>query len=74
MNRARPVVLRIHNNQLELLAFKHPKDGVQLVKGGIKTDESLENACIQEQEEESGIQAQAVKRLGLWDANSKGQV
>jgi 8-oxo-dGTP pyrophosphatase MutT (NUDIX family) len=74
MNRACPVVLRIKNNQLELLAFKHPKGGNQLVKGNIKKGEPLEHACIRELEEESGIQAQVVRELGIWDANFKNQV
>ena len=74
MNKACPVILRLHNNQLELLAFDHPNKGHQLVKGGIKSGESLENACIRELEEESGIQAQVVKQLGTWEANFKNQV
>jgi len=36
MNRACPIVLRNNNSNFELLAFKHPKSGNQLVKGGIK--------------------------------------
>ena len=74
MNKACPVVLRLNNNQLELLVFTHPTKGNQLVKGGIKKGESLENACIRELEEESGIQAQVVKQLGQWEANFKNQV
>ncbi|MDJ0832995.1 MAG: NUDIX domain-containing protein [Gammaproteobacteria bacterium] len=74
MNKACPVVLRLINNQLHLLAFKHPEAGNQLVKGGIKKAESLERACVRELEEESGLQASVVKRLGIWDANFKNQV
>ena len=74
MNRACPVVLRNKNNQLELLAFKHPKGGSQLVKGNIKKGESLESACIRELEEESGIQAQVVRQIGVWDSNFKNQI
>jgi len=74
MNKACPVVLRHNNNQLELLAFKHPEAGNQLVKGGVKKGEQLESACIRELEEESGIQAQVVRRLGIWDSNFKNQV
>lgn len=74
MNKACPVVLRINNNKLELLAFKHPKTGNQLVKGGIKNAEKLEEACIRELQEESGIQAQVVKQLGVWESNYKNQV
>jgi ADP-ribose pyrophosphatase YjhB (NUDIX family) len=74
MNRACPVVLRHKNNALELLAFKHPTKGIQLAKGGIKKGESLENACIRELEEESGINGMVVKQLGVIDVNFKDQV
>ena len=74
MNKACPVVLRHNNNKLELLAFKHPNAGNQLVKGNIKKGERLENACIRELTEESGIQAQVVKHLGIWEPNFKNQI
>ncbi len=74
MNKACPVILRYNNNELELLAFKHPNAGNQLVKGGIKKGEHLDNACIRELQEESGIQAQVVKQLGAWEANFKNQI
>jgi 8-oxo-dGTP pyrophosphatase MutT (NUDIX family) len=74
MNKACPVVLRIKDNKLELLAFKHPEAGNQLVKGNIKKGEHLDNACIRELEEESGIQAQVVKQLGIWEPGFKNQV
>jgi 8-oxo-dGTP pyrophosphatase MutT (NUDIX family) len=74
MNRACPVVLRKNNNQLELLAFKHPKGGNQLVKGNTEKGEKLEPACVRELEEESGLQAEVVRYLGTWDADFKNQV
>jgi len=74
MNRACPIVLRNNNNQLELLAFKHPKGRSQLVKGKLNTGESLEDACARELEEESGLKAENVRPLGIWDANFKNQV
>jgi 8-oxo-dGTP pyrophosphatase MutT (NUDIX family) len=74
MNRACPVVLRHNNNSLDLLAFKHPEAGKQLVKGNIETGEPLDQACARELEEESGIQAQPVRHLGIWNANFKNQV
>lgn len=74
MNKACPVVLRIKNNQLELLAFKHPEGDFQLVKGSIKKGEPLESACIRELAEESGLQAQVAKQLGTWEAGFKNQV
>ena len=74
MNRACPVVLRNKNDQFELLVFKHPEAGIQLVKGNIKKGEQLDRACVRELEEESGIQAQVVRQLGIWDSNFKNQV
>jgi len=74
MNRACPIVLRNNNDQLELLAFKHPKGRSQLVKGNIEKGEHVEDACVRELEEESGLHAQVVKPLGVWDANFKDQV
>ena len=74
MNRACPVVLRHNNNQLELLAFKHPEGGNQLVKGNIEPGEPLDSACVRELAEESGVQAEVVRQLGVWDANFKDQV
>ena len=74
MNRACPVVLRNNNDQLELLAFKHPNGGNQLVKGNIEKGEELESACVRELEEESGIQAEVVRYLGSWDPHFKNQL
>ena len=74
MNRACPVVLRKNNDRLELLAFKHPEGGNQLVKGNIEKNESLDNACVRELAEESGVKAEVVRHLGVWDANFKDQV
>ncbi len=74
MNKACPVVLRHKNNTLELLAFEHPTEGNQLVKGGIKKGEPIESACIRELKEESGIDAQVVRQLGIWEPNFKNQI
>ena len=47
MNKACPVILRVNqNNELEILAFKHPMAGNQLVKGTIEDGETLEQACV----------------------------
>lgn len=74
MNKACPVVLRNNTHGLELLAFKHPKAGNQLVKGGIKKGETLEQASVRELQEESGLVASPVRQLGVWDANFKNQI
>ncbi len=49
-----PVVFRDASMQ-QILAFEHPKAGVQLVKGGIEPGESVRAAALRELAEESGI-------------------
>lgn len=73
MNKACPIVIAKHNDQRRILVFKHPLEGVQLVKGGIKKGEKLEHACERELAEESGIQAKAVRCLGSWKPGFKKQ-
>lgn len=59
-----PIVLR-RNEKLEILAFRHPRAGSQLVKGTWEDGESGEEAALRELAEESGIEnAVAVKPLG----------
>ena len=59
-----PVVLR-RREELEILAFRHPRAGTQLVKGTWEFGESGEDASLRELAEESGIEnASVVKALG----------
>lgn len=53
--KACPVVLREAADRLEILAFRHPSAGKQLVKGTIEFGESAEAAALRELQEESGI-------------------
>ena len=55
MNKVCPVILRKNNNILEILLFKHPTAGIQLVKGTIEKSEPVFQAAIRELYEESGI-------------------
>ncbi|WHP05623.1 MULTISPECIES: NUDIX hydrolase [Acinetobacter] len=57
MKKAVPVVVRNHGQGLEILAFRHPLAGTQLVKGTIEQDEQYEHAAIRELFEESGLVA-----------------
>tara|TARA_R110002072_G_scaffold36301_4_gene107012 strand:- start:2501 stop:2917 length:417 start_codon:yes stop_codon:yes gene_type:complete len=63
-NKACPVVLRRVSSGVELLAFKHPLAGCQLVKGTVETDENLPAACSRELFEESGIIAKSGRFIG----------
>ncbi len=49
-----PIVIR-RRDSLELLAFRHPLAGSQLVKGTLEDDEEPECAALRELAEESGI-------------------
>ncbi|MBJ9957097.1 NUDIX hydrolase [Acinetobacter courvalinii] len=58
MKKVVPVILRHKNHGLEILAFRHPLAGFQLVKGTIEKDEQYEQAAIRELFEESGAIAE----------------
>ena len=74
MNKACPVIIRAKNNKSEVLAFIHPLAGKQLIKGTITPSETLEEACTRELEEESGLVARAIKKLGVWSTHYENQV
>ena len=57
-----PIVARMGVNGLEILAFKHPVTGLQVVKGGIKESEKPQNAAERELLEESGIKSLGIPR------------
>lgn len=72
-NKACPVVLR-HSTELEILAFRHPLAGLQLVKGTVEAGESTATAAVRELAEEAGLQAGESGCLGLWHSGFCGQV
>lgn len=60
-----PVILRQHNHSWQILAFRHPKAGTQLMKGTVEEDERPESAVLRELAEESGIDhAVITKKIG----------
>ena len=70
-----PVVLRSGVPGLEVLVFRHPLAGVQLVKGTREAGESIEGGALRELEEESGISAATVVLdLGSSSAIASGQL
>ncbi|WOE82112.1 NUDIX domain-containing protein [Pseudomonas protegens] len=71
-NKACPVVLR-HTTELEVLAFRHPLAGLQLVKGTVEAGESTAAAAVRELAEEAGLQAEENRFLGLWHSGFSGQ-
>ena len=60
-----PVILRQQSDSRQILAFRHPKAGTQLIKGTLESGERPEVAVLRELAEESGInQATVVKKIG----------
>ncbi len=54
-----PIVLRLRGG-VEVLAFRHPAAGLQLVKGTVEPGEAVEQAARRELEEEAGIRGARV--------------
>ncbi|NWD62285.1 NUDIX domain-containing protein [Pseudomonas sp. IPO3774] len=70
-DKACPVILRTRQS-LEILAFKHPLAGLQLVKGSLEPGESTEAAAVRELLEEAGITGKVIRDLGTWHSASTG--
>jgi 8-oxo-dGTP pyrophosphatase MutT (NUDIX family) len=73
-NKACPVVFR-DPALSRILIFRHPRAGIQLVKGNIEPEEQPAGAALRELCEESGICDARVERdLGLWVSGFENQV
>lgn len=73
--KACPVLLRRQGEQVQILAFRHPLAGYQLVKGSIEPDESAAQAAVRELAEESGLTGARIKcDLGVWPCGVDGQL
>lgn len=60
-----PVILRHWRGTWQILAFRHPKAGTQLIKGTLEPGEQPEVGALRELAEESGIiQAAVVEKIG----------
>jgi len=72
-NKACPVLVR-QRERLEVLAFRHPLAGLQLVKGSIEPGEASGAAALRELAEEAGIlDARLGADLGTWLSEHPGQ-
>jgi ADP-ribose pyrophosphatase YjhB (NUDIX family) len=69
-----PVVIREKNGWCEILAFRHPLAGLQIVKGTVEDGEDLQNAARRELTEESGIVSiSSCKSKGISDQITENQ-
>ena len=59
-----PIALHPDGAPLRLPVFRHPKAGVQLVKGGIRAEEAPAAAAARELFEESGLETRSALLLG----------
>lgn len=60
-----PVILRQQGDSWQILAFRHPNAGTQLIKGTLEAGEQPEVGVLRELAEESGIdQARVVEKIG----------
>ncbi|MFN8490438.1 MAG: NUDIX domain-containing protein [Caldilineaceae bacterium] len=69
-----PVVLRQRGDDRQILAFRHPKAGTQLIKGTLERDERPEEGVLRELAEESGIAHAAVgEKIGELEIHEAAQ-
>jgi chloramphenicol 3-O phosphotransferase len=69
-----PVLLRERQGRGEILAFRHPSAGLQIVKGTLEPNERPEYAALRELEEESGVtRARIVRSLGSSTMIAEGE-
>lgn len=66
-HKAVPILFRQKRETREILAFRHPLAGIQIVKGTIEPGEEPKEAACRELSEEAGIKATSAKSLGTSD-------
>lgn len=69
-----PVIFRMDNNERQILVFRHPLAGIQIVKGTVELNEHLETAALRELFEESGIENAVIQKfMGIHYPQQVGQ-
>jgi 8-oxo-dGTP pyrophosphatase MutT (NUDIX family) len=75
INKACAVVLRHRAGTREVLVFRHPKAGMQLVKGTLEPDETPVRAAQRELFEEAGVPTESEGRvIGSDGSIAEGQI
>ena len=65
-------MIRAGKSGLEILAFRHPQAGLQIVRGTVEPGEPPALTAMRELEEETGIAGAVVLHdLGTWDAGEQ---
>ena len=68
VRKAVAVVLRPRDQATEVLVFRHPLAGVQIPKGTVEEDETIEAATLRELKEESGLVLDGEPQfIGTWE-------
>jgi len=74
IHKACPILLRGSPASPQILAFAHPRAGLQIVKGTIETGENPAVAALRELDEEAGIAAATISlSLGSHDDIQPGE-
>ena len=67
VRKAVAVVTRPRDQATEVLVFRHPLAGVQIPKGTVENEETIDAATLRELEEESGLVLNGAPRfIGTW--------
>ena len=62
-----PIIIRGNEGICELLVFRHPQAGIQIVKGTVEPGEGLAEAALRELAEESGVSSiTSIEGKGSW--------
>lgn len=69
------LVLREHRDRKQILVFRHPTEGIQMVKGNLDGSETPTDTARRELREESGLDdVVSVEPIGQWLSGAEGDL
>jgi len=71
--KACPILIRSMGSP-QILVFRHPIAGIQMIKGTIEPAEDAGDAALRELHEEAGIDTTIQEDLGIWESGFDGQI